>query len=113
MVKVLVYVLVNIKGNIFDDWIHFIVTSVNQSWLNLYLCFIIHSNTFFEVKSISNQVWKFQRYQLIMTFHERPVLPPPLIIFSHITMVLKHLCCRWRKHDDDERDYGLSEWTLV
>lgn len=67
------------------------------------------SNTFFEVKSISNQVWKFQRYQLIMTFHERPVLPPPLIIFSHITMVLKHLCCRWRKHDDDERDYGLSE----
>eukprot|EP00064_Thunnus_orientalis_P009808 superscaffoldBa00001270_g9834 len=67
-----------------------------------------HSNTFFEVKSISNQVWKFQRYQLIMTFHERPVLPPPLIIFSHITMVLKHLCCRWRKHDDDERDYGLK-----
>ena len=68
-----------------------------------------HSNTFFEVKSISNQVWKFQRYQLIMTFHERPVLPPPLIIFSHMTMVMKHLCCRWRKHDDDERDYGLSE----
>uniref|UniRef100_A0A3P8VXC7 Ion transport domain-containing protein n=1 Tax=Cynoglossus semilaevis TaxID=244447 RepID=A0A3P8VXC7_CYNSE len=57
-------------------------------------CFVFHlSNTFFEVKSISNQVWKFQRYQLIMTFHERPVLPPPLIIFSHITMVLKHLCC--------------------
>ncbi|KAK5871586.1 hypothetical protein PBY51_004460 [Eleginops maclovinus] len=23
-------------------------------------------------------------------------------------MVLKHLCCRWRKHDDDERDYGLK-----
>lgn len=73
------------------------------------LSVIVCSNTFFEVKSISNQVWKFQRYQLIMTFHERPVLPPPLIIFSHITMVLKHLCCRWRKHDDDERDYGLSE----
>lgn len=43
-----------------------------------------------------------------MTFHERPVLPPPLIIFSHITMVLKHLCCRWRKQDEDEQDYGLS-----
>lgn len=69
------------------------------------------SNTFFEVKSISNQVWKFQRYQLIMTFHERPVLPPPLIIFSHMTMIFQHLCCRWRKHesDPDERDYGLSK----
>ncbi|KAJ8414965.1 hypothetical protein AAFF_G00024880 [Aldrovandia affinis] len=72
------------------------------------LLIAVFNNTFFEVKSISNQVWKFQRYQLIMTFHERPVLPPPLIIFSHMTMVLKHLCCRWRKHDDDEHDYGLK-----
>ncbi|XP_034004725.1 transient receptor potential cation channel subfamily M member 3 isoform X2 [Trematomus bernacchii] len=72
------------------------------------LLIAVFNNTFFEVKSISNQVWKFQRYQLIMTYYERPVLPPPLIIFSHITMVLKHLCCRWRKHDDDERDYGLK-----
>uniref|UniRef100_A0A665X6V3 Transient receptor potential cation channel, subfamily M, member 3 n=1 Tax=Echeneis naucrates TaxID=173247 RepID=A0A665X6V3_ECHNA len=72
------------------------------------LLIAVFNNTFFEVKSISNQVWKFQRYQLIMTFHERPVLPPPLIIFSHITMVLKHLCCRWRKTDDDERDSGLK-----
>ncbi|XP_069817958.1 transient receptor potential cation channel subfamily M member 3 isoform X2 [Dendropsophus ebraccatus] len=74
------------------------------------LLIAVFNNTFFEVKSISNQVWKFQRYQLIMTFHERPVLPPPLIIFSHFTMICKHLCCRWRKHesDQDERDYGLK-----
>ncbi|XP_056379053.1 transient receptor potential cation channel subfamily M member 3 isoform X3 [Hyla sarda] len=74
------------------------------------LLIAVFNNTFFEVKSISNQVWKFQRYQLIMTFHERPVLPPPLIIFSHFSMICKHLCCRWRKHesDQDERDYGLK-----
>ncbi|CAB1321665.1 unnamed protein product, partial [Coregonus sp. 'balchen'] len=54
------------------------------------LLIAVFNNTFFEVKSISNQVWKFQRYQLIMTFYERPILPPPLIIFSHMTMVLKH-----------------------
>ncbi|XP_018411158.1 PREDICTED: transient receptor potential cation channel subfamily M member 3 isoform X3 [Nanorana parkeri] len=74
------------------------------------LLIAVFNNTFFEVKSISNQVWKFQRYQLIMTFHERPVLPPPLIIFSHFTMICKHLCCRWRKHESDqeERDYGLK-----
>ncbi|XP_066113203.1 transient receptor potential cation channel subfamily M member 3 isoform X4 [Saccopteryx bilineata] len=74
------------------------------------LLIAVFNNTFFEVKSISNQVWKFQRYQLIMTFHERPVLPPPLIIFSHMTMIFQHLCCRWKKHesDPDERDYGLK-----
>uniref|UniRef100_A0AAR2JTB9 Transient receptor potential cation channel, subfamily M, member 1a n=1 Tax=Pygocentrus nattereri TaxID=42514 RepID=A0AAR2JTB9_PYGNA len=61
------------------------------------LLIAVFNNTFFEVKSISNQVWKFQRYQLIMTFHDRPVLPPPLIIFSHIYIVLKRLCCRCKK----------------
>lgn len=68
------------------------------------------SNTFFEVKSISNQVWKFQRYQLIMTFHDRPVLPPPMIIFSHIYIIIKRICCRCKKGDgdQDERDRGLS-----
>ncbi|XP_043920309.1 transient receptor potential cation channel subfamily M member 3 isoform X3 [Protopterus annectens] len=74
------------------------------------LLIAVFNNTFFEVKSISNQVWKFQRYQLIMKFHERPVLPPPLIIFSHMTMLCKYLCCRWRKQesDQDEKDYGLK-----
>lgn len=82
---------------------------------HLILSHLYFSNTFFEVKSISNQVWKFQRYQLIMTFHERPVLPPPLIIFSHMTMIFQHLCCRWRKHesDPDERDYGLSKLRVT
>lgn len=69
---------------------------------------LIYSNTFFEVKSISNQVWKFQRYQLIMTFHDRPILPPPLIVFPHIYIVLRRLCCRCRRkpdgdHEDRER----------
>uniref|UniRef100_UPI00398E47A7 transient receptor potential cation channel subfamily M member 3 n=1 Tax=Pristiophorus japonicus TaxID=55135 RepID=UPI00398E47A7 len=74
------------------------------------LLIAVFNNTFFEVKSISNQVWKFQRYQLIMTFHERPVLPPPLITFSHMTMVCQHICCRWRKQESDQedKDYGLK-----
>ncbi|KAI1889620.1 hypothetical protein AGOR_G00164800 [Albula goreensis] len=75
------------------------------------LLIAVFNNTFFEVKSISNQVWKFQRYQLIMTFHDRPVLPPPLIIFSHIYIVLKRLCCRCRRRQEgdlDERDHGLK-----
>ncbi|XP_067885155.1 transient receptor potential cation channel subfamily M member 3 [Heterodontus francisci] len=74
------------------------------------LLIAVFNNTFFEVKSISNQVWKFQRYQLIMTFHERPVLPPPLITFSHMTMVCQLICCRWRKQEteQEDKDYGLK-----
>ncbi|XP_040269774.1 transient receptor potential cation channel subfamily M member 1 [Bufo bufo] len=75
------------------------------------LLIAVFNNTFFEVKSISNQVWKFQRYQLIMTFNDRPVLPPPMIIFSHLYIILKRLCCRCKKGQEgeqDERDRGLK-----
>ncbi|XP_067105522.1 transient receptor potential cation channel subfamily M member 1-like [Osmerus mordax] len=75
------------------------------------LLIAVFNNTFFEVKSISNQVWKFQRYQLIMTFHDRPILPPPLIIFSHIYILLKRICCRCKRRQEgeqDERDRGLQ-----
>ncbi|XP_077419049.1 transient receptor potential cation channel subfamily M member 1-like isoform X2 [Vanacampus margaritifer] len=73
------------------------------------LLIAVFNNTFFEVKSISNQVWKFQRYQLIMTFHDRPILPPPLIVFPHVFIVLKRLCCRCLRrraprHDADRDD---------
>ncbi|XP_019118536.1 transient receptor potential cation channel subfamily M member 1 [Larimichthys crocea] len=75
------------------------------------LLIAVFNNTFFEVKSISNQVWKFQRYQLIMTFHDRPILPPPLIVLPHIYIVLRRLCCRCRRtngdHDDRERRLQL------
>ncbi|XP_062246524.1 transient receptor potential cation channel subfamily M member 1-like [Platichthys flesus] len=76
------------------------------------LLIAVFNNTFFEVKSISNQIWKFQRYQLIMTFHDRPILPPPLIIFPHIYILLKRLCCHCRRrpegdHDDRERRLQL------
>ncbi|XP_051548313.1 transient receptor potential cation channel subfamily M member 1-like [Myxocyprinus asiaticus] len=75
------------------------------------LLIAVFNNTFFEVKSISNQVWKFQRYQLIMTFHDRPVLPPPMIIFSHIYILFRRLCCRCSKKKEgelDEKDKGLK-----
>ncbi|KAG7473400.1 hypothetical protein MATL_G00095360 [Megalops atlanticus] len=75
------------------------------------LLIAVFNNTFFEVKSISNQVWKFQRYQLIMTFHDRPVLPPPFIIFSHMFILFKRIYQRCKKKQDgdlDERDRGLK-----
>ncbi|XP_045052317.2 transient receptor potential cation channel subfamily M member 1 isoform X2 [Desmodus rotundus] len=75
------------------------------------LLIAVFNNTFFEVKSISNQVWKFQRYQLIMTFHDRPVLPPPMIILNHIYIIIMRLsgrCRKKREGDQDEQDRGLK-----
>ncbi|XP_035991641.1 transient receptor potential cation channel subfamily M member 1 isoform X2 [Fundulus heteroclitus] len=77
------------------------------------LLIAVFNNTFFEVKSISNQVWKFQRYQLIMTFHDRPILPPPLIIFPHIYILLKRLCCNCIRKPEGERDDRERRLQLV
>uniref|UniRef100_A0A3Q2DQ28 Transient receptor potential cation channel, subfamily M, member 1b n=2 Tax=Cyprinodon variegatus TaxID=28743 RepID=A0A3Q2DQ28_CYPVA len=76
------------------------------------LLIAVFNNTFFEVKSISNQVWKFQRYQLIMTFHDRPILPPPLIILSHLYILFNRLfrrCVKKKQEGElDEKDRGLK-----
>nr|XP_010778714.1 PREDICTED: transient receptor potential cation channel subfamily M member 1 [Notothenia coriiceps] len=76
------------------------------------LLIAVFNNTFCEIKSISNQVWKFQRYQLIMTFHDRPIMPPPLIIFSHLYILFNRLFRRFFKKKQegelDEKDRGLK-----
>uniref|UniRef100_A0A8B9TUH3 Transient receptor potential cation channel subfamily M member 7 n=1 Tax=Anas platyrhynchos TaxID=8839 RepID=A0A8B9TUH3_ANAPL len=50
--------------------------------VNLLIAFF--NNVYLQVKAISNIVWKYQRYHFIMAYHEKPVLPPPLIILSHM-----------------------------
>uniref|UniRef100_A0A665W5A7 Transient receptor potential cation channel, subfamily M, member 1b n=1 Tax=Echeneis naucrates TaxID=173247 RepID=A0A665W5A7_ECHNA len=76
------------------------------------LLIAVFNNTFFEVKSISNQVWKFQRYQLIMTFHDRPILPPPLIILSHLYILCSRVfrrCARKRQEGEVENMFMRLE----
>ncbi|XP_052793004.1 transient receptor potential cation channel subfamily M member 3-like isoform X2 [Mya arenaria] len=53
------------------------------------------------------KVWKFQRYNLIVSYELRPLLPPPLITLSHIYLGLKFIkqCCRGKR---DHFDSGLK-----
>uniref|UniRef100_A0A672SAQ9 non-specific serine/threonine protein kinase n=1 Tax=Sinocyclocheilus grahami TaxID=75366 RepID=A0A672SAQ9_SINGR len=63
----------------------------------------LRSNVYMQVKSISNLVWKYQRYHFIMAYHDKPVLPPPLILLSHAASVLSSIC---RKRKKDSSAYG-------
>uniref|UniRef100_A0A4W3K424 non-specific serine/threonine protein kinase n=1 Tax=Callorhinchus milii TaxID=7868 RepID=A0A4W3K424_CALMI len=65
--------------------------------VNLLIAFF--NNVYFQVKAISNIVWKYQRYHFIMAYHEKPVLPPPLIILSHFALLISHICRQGRKRD--------------
>ncbi|KAL9987179.1 hypothetical protein ACROYT_G001438 [Oculina patagonica] len=63
--------------------------------LLLNLLIAIFNNTFSNVQANSNQIWKFQRYQLIMEYAHRPFLVPPFIIINHLYLIYK-ACCRPR-----------------
>ncbi|XP_049574653.1 transient receptor potential cation channel subfamily M member 7 isoform X8 [Syngnathus scovelli] len=67
--------------------------------VNLLIAFF--NNVYLQVKSISNLVWKYQRYHFVMAYHEKPVLPPPFILLCHIYSLL--CMCRKRK---EQNNYG-------
>uniref|UniRef100_A0A671SDL8 Transient receptor potential cation channel subfamily M member 7-like n=1 Tax=Sinocyclocheilus anshuiensis TaxID=1608454 RepID=A0A671SDL8_9TELE len=69
--------------------------------VNLLIAFF--NNVYMQVMSISNLVWKYQRYHFIMAYHDKPVLPPPLILLSHAASVLSSIC---RKRKKDSSAYG-------
>jgi transient receptor potential cation channel subfamily M protein 3 len=77
-----------------------------------YLFIIVYfSATFIRNNAHSRQIWKFQRYHLIINYELRPILPPPLITFSHFYLAFKFI----KRRCQGKRDYfdnGLSEYFL-
>uniref|UniRef100_A0AAV2MTE5 Transient receptor potential cation channel, subfamily M, member 6 n=1 Tax=Knipowitschia caucasica TaxID=637954 RepID=A0AAV2MTE5_KNICA len=55
--------------------------------VNILIAFF--NNIYFDMASSSNKLWRYNRYRYIMTYQDRPWLPPPLIFLSHLALVLK------------------------
>ena len=55
---------------------------------------VARSYTFQVVQGNADAFWKFQRFHLIVEYHERPALAPPFILLSHLSLVLKRLLQR-------------------
>lgn len=73
-------------------WITPIVMSTYLLVANILLINLliaVFNNIFNEVNAVSHQVWMFQRFTVVMEYEQKPVLPPPLIAFSHIFLLLK------------------------
>ncbi|XP_062944986.1 transient receptor potential cation channel subfamily M member 4 isoform X3 [Cynocephalus volans] len=59
--------------------------------LLLNLLIAMFSHTFGKVQGNSDLYWKAQRYRLIREFHSRPALAPPLIVISHVCLLIERL----------------------
>ncbi|XP_030045452.1 transient receptor potential cation channel subfamily M member 7 isoform X2 [Microcaecilia unicolor] len=60
--------------------------------VNLLIAFF--NNVYRKGMRISNILWKYQRYHFIMAHHEKPVLPPPLIILNYLNSLICFTCKR-------------------
>ncbi|NXY13498.1 TRPM6 protein, partial [Atrichornis clamosus] len=76
--------------------------------VNLLIAFF--NNVYFDLKSISNKLWKYNRYRYIMTYHEKPWLPPPFILLSHIRLLINCIFHHQPPNelDQEEGDVGLK-----
>ncbi|KAM8866020.1 transient receptor potential cation channel subfamily M member 6 isoform 2-T6 [Synchiropus picturatus] len=75
--------------------------------VNILIAFF--NNIYFDMASTSNKLWKYNRYRFIMTYQDRPWLPPPLILFSHMTLGLRAIYRRLRGQTGrEEKRTGLK-----
>uniref|UniRef100_A0A0A9YDY3 Transient receptor potential cation channel trpm n=1 Tax=Lygus hesperus TaxID=30085 RepID=A0A0A9YDY3_LYGHE len=91
-------------------WITVVVMSTYLLVANILLINLliaVFNNIFFEVNSVSHQVWMFQRFTVVMEYEQKPVLPPPMIFISHIYLLLKFLRRKVRG-DKETYDNGLK-----
>ena len=63
--------------------------------------FASFSNTYANVQSNSEQIWKFERCLLIMEYVNRPRLLPPLVLLYQIYIFVKFLIDKCRSQQQE------------
>lgn len=67
--------------------------------LLLNLLIAVFSTIYMQSHVISHEIWKFNRFNVVMEYEHKPVLPPPMIIASHVYLVYKW--CKQRSIGDN------------
>eukprot|EP00092_Neocalanus_flemingeri_P021755 GFUD01023599.1.p1 GENE.GFUD01023599.1~~GFUD01023599.1.p1 ORF type:complete len:1565 (-),score=309.61 GFUD01023599.1:400-5094(-) len=75
--------------------------------LILNLLIAVFNNIYQQVNAISHEVWNFQRYGVVMEYEEKPSLPPPFIILSHLWRFVR-MMYRIARRDKTVLESGLK-----
>uniref|UniRef100_A0A8C3RGC1 Transient receptor potential cation channel subfamily M member 2 n=1 Tax=Cyanoderma ruficeps TaxID=181631 RepID=A0A8C3RGC1_9PASS len=79
------------KKPIFPEWLTVILLCLYLLFTNILLLNLLiamFNYTFQQVQEHTDQIWKFQRHDLIEEYHGRPPAPPPLILLNHLQLLL-------------------------
>ncbi|KAF6122339.1 transient receptor potential cation channel subfamily M member 2 [Phyllostomus discolor] len=79
---------------IFPQWLTVILLCLYLLFTNILLLNLLiamFNYTFQQVQEHTDQIWKFQRHDLIEEYHGRPPAPPPFILLSHLHLFIKRV----------------------
>ncbi|XP_041118797.1 transient receptor potential cation channel subfamily M member 2 [Polyodon spathula] len=103
----------------FPQWITIILLCIYLLFANILLLNLLiamFNYTFQDVQDNTDKIWKFQRYGLIVEYYSQPLFPPPLIIFSHLHLLIEHIFCKpktrkqFKEKLPGNEETGLLSW---
>ncbi|XP_049483681.1 transient receptor potential cation channel subfamily M member 2 isoform X1 [Panthera uncia] len=78
----------------FPEWLTVILLCLYLLFTNILLLNLLiamFNYTFQQVQEHTDQIWKFQRHDLIEEYQGRPPAPPPFILLSHLHLFIKRV----------------------
>ncbi|KAJ7992802.1 hypothetical protein DPEC_G00282470 [Dallia pectoralis] len=96
----------------FPEWLTILLLCVYLLFANillLNLLIAIFNYTFQKVQDNTDNIWKFQRYELIKEYYSRPALPPPFILLSHIYIFIQFMVLRRPRQSQQTFEENLSK----
>ncbi|MBZ3871426.1 Transient receptor potential cation channel subfamily M member 2 [Sciurus carolinensis] len=78
----------------FPEWLTVLLLCLYLLFTNILLLNLLiamFNYTFQQVQEHTDQIWKFQRHDLIEEYHGRPPAPPPFILLSHLQLLVKRV----------------------
>ncbi|XP_075399456.1 transient receptor potential cation channel subfamily M member 2 isoform X2 [Tenrec ecaudatus] len=78
----------------FPEWLTVILLCLYLLFTNILLLNLLiamFNYTFQQVQEHTDQIWKFQRHDLIEEYYDRPPAPPPFILLNHLHLLIKRV----------------------
>ncbi|KAM7248783.1 hypothetical protein CapIbe_000822 [Capra ibex] len=79
---------------VFPEWLTVLLLCLYLLFANILLLNLLiamFNYTFQQVQERTDQIWKFQRHDLIEEYQSRPPAPPPFILLSHLHLFIKRV----------------------
>ncbi|MGH0117659.1 UNVERIFIED_CONTAM: hypothetical protein FKN15_041851 [Acipenser sinensis] len=100
----------------FPHWVTIIFLCIYLLFANILLLNLLiamFNYTFQDVQDNTDKIWKFQRYGLIVEYHSQPPFPPPLIIFSHLHLLIERIFCKPKARKQFKEKLPENEETVL